>query len=430
MRAHPPTHTQPKIDGVPSAFRPLFDAVGYHPSMLRVFVELARLAGLATATAAAPDTVMVVLDASQRMADRVVEERSISTIAGEALGETLSAIAAETDAPRIGLRRAGGTPRDGGAEPCTVAELVARPSAPDAALWERAFDGFEPGGPCPLIEAVIAGLHDLDDAPGAQRLVLVTAGGDDCGGSAARVIEAIGARDRPVLIRVVGLALAAPDVDLFAGVPLRNVTRPDQLASTLRWALVEREQPSNDDAEAEPERPAATISAPQEVLVGGSIEIEWTGPEAAEDFVSLAQPGTPGVDYLSWLRIDAGTPLTLAAPKQPGSYQLRYVDGTTGEILARRMIEVNVEEITLTAPAVVDAGRRFEVAWTGTTEAGDYVAVSGVDTPASRMLDWATAAAGSPVTLAAPARPGRYEVRYIRREGMEIVASTPIEVAR
>ena len=64
----------------------------------------------------------------------------------------------------------------------------------------------------------------------------------------------------------------------------------------------------------------------------------------------------------------------------------------------------------------------------GAATGGDFLAVAVPDSPAHRKLDWATVTVGSPLTLAAPAKPGTYEIRYIAGDGREVLARIPIEV--
>jgi Ca-activated chloride channel family protein len=152
------------------------------------------------------------------------------------------------------------------------------------------------------------------------------------------------------------------------------------------------------------------------------------GPEGDEDFVSLAASDAPSDDYLQWSRVENGNPAVFSGPGTPGTYEVRYVVGGTGKVLASSSIEVLEVPITLNAPASVTAGLRFEVRWTGPAARGDYLAITRAKDAAHRYLDWATTASGSPTSLAAPTRPGSYQVRYVRGSGREVAARVPIEV--
>jgi hypothetical protein len=82
----------------------------------------------------------------------------------------------------------------------------------------------------------------------------------------------------------------------------------------------------------------------------------------------------------------------------------------------------------ISVPKRVEAGTRFEVEWTGTPGAGDFLAVAVKGSKARRYLDWSYATAGSPLTLAAPFKKGQFVVRYISGSDFAILAQTPIAV--
>jgi Ca-activated chloride channel family protein len=111
-----------------------------------------------------------------------------------------------------------------------------------------------------------------------------------------------------------------------------------------------------------------------------------------------------------------------------GDYELRYVDGETGAVLASAAIHVNAVTAGLEVPKHAVVGRRFEVVWQGPAADGDFIAVCKPGMPAHRYLDWAATTVGSPVSLAAPDKPGRYEVRYVAERGREVLAVTSIEI--
>jgi len=83
------------------------------------------------------------------------------------------------------------------------------------------------------------------------------------------------------------------------------------------------------------------VSAPAVVTHGERFEVSWTGPDAVGDFVTIVRPRTPEDRYTSWAYTSEGSPTSLPAPLDPGVWQVRYVSGPTGEILATQ--EVTVE---------------------------------------------------------------------------------------
>ena len=174
--------------------------------------------------------------------------------------------------------------------------------------------------------------------------------------------------------------------------------------------------------------PGATISAPARSRPGESIEVDWTGPENDEDFLTLAREGSPDDAYLEWTRTEGGSPATFRAPDWPGAYEVRYVDGRTGKARARASIEVEAVPVELTVPATARCGRRIEVVWTGPGAPGDFLAIAKPNTAPQRFLDWSPTSVGSPLTLAAPPRPGTYEVRYVTDSGRTVLAAATLEI--
>ena len=174
--------------------------------------------------------------------------------------------------------------------------------------------------------------------------------------------------------------------------------------------------------------PKASVSAPDRVAAGDEIEVTWIGPEGDEDFLSLALAESPDNDYVKWARVEDGNPTVFSAPNTPGDFEVRYVDGMSGEVRARISIVVETIPIELRAPATVTAGMRIEVQWTGPASPGDFLAISRIGAASDRYLDWASTTIGSPITLAAPSRPNTYEIRYLAQSGREVLARITIEV--
>jgi Ca-activated chloride channel family protein len=172
----------------------------------------------------------------------------------------------------------------------------------------------------------------------------------------------------------------------------------------------------------------ATLEGPPTAAPGEYIDVSWTGPNAAQDFLSIATHDESDEEYLRFAPTTNGNPAVLTAPNVPGDYEIRYVRAADGEVLARHSLAVVVEQVTLDVPRVVEAGTRFEVAWSGTTGEGDFIAVARPRSGRGKHLDWSYTDLGSPMTLAAPFEAGKYVVRYVSGKSNKILARQPIEV--
>ncbi len=65
----------------------------------------------------------------------------------------------------------------------------------------------------------------------------------------------------------------------------------------------------------------ATLTAPASVATGQPVSIGWTGPGYEGDFVGI---GRAGEFYVNWAYTSEGNPLTIAAPDEPGAWEIRY----------------------------------------------------------------------------------------------------------
>lgn len=172
----------------------------------------------------------------------------------------------------------------------------------------------------------------------------------------------------------------------------------------------------------------ATINAAEQAAPSVALAVGWTGPDGADDFLSIAPAEAASQDYISWAPTSSGSPLELQSPSAAGTYEIRYVRGLDGEVLAREALEVVHTPIRVEAPETVDAGTRFPVTWHGTSAAGDLIAVARVGAAAGRWFDFAYVGGEHSLTLAAPFKPGQYELRYLSGSGLEILAARPLRV--
>jgi Ca-activated chloride channel homolog len=174
----------------------------------------------------------------------------------------------------------------------------------------------------------------------------------------------------------------------------------------------------------------ATLKAPTELEPGEEFEVEWTGPNDSQDYLSISLPESEKENYIDWRPVASGNPLRLRAPQEPGEYELRYVRSSDGALLAREPLAVTATAISLRFPPLVEAGTRFDVEWSGTAGRGDLIAVAGEGSGHRQYLDWSYTSLGSPLSLAAPFKPGRFEVLYISGKDHEVVTRAPLKVKR
>jgi Mg-chelatase subunit ChlD len=111
---------------------------------------------------------------------------------------------------------------------------------------------------------------------------------------------------------------------------------------------------------------SASLTAPASVVAGTDVKVTWQGPNGHFDRIQLAQKGAPDRTSAGGQFTSNGSPLRLRAPLAVGSYELRYVTGASGTVLARTPVEVtpaSVEPglIRTTARVKAEAGGAVEI---------------------------------------------------------------------
>ena len=166
----------------------------------------------------------------------------------------------------------------------------------------------------------------------------------------------------------------------------------------------------------------------QEVGAGAAFEVAWQGPDNSGDYITIVPEGADEGAYLSYAYTRHGSPSQLTAPMDPGRYEVRYVTGQGNRTLMSAMVHIVAVAVSVEPPAVATAGERFEVAWSGPDNSGDYITIVAEGAREGAYLSYAYTRRGSPATLTAPSEPGRFEVRYVAGQGGRTLASAPIVV--
>lgn len=173
----------------------------------------------------------------------------------------------------------------------------------------------------------------------------------------------------------------------------------------------------------------AVLEAPAEVPAGTNFEVVWDGPGGPGDRLELhasgaSEPQRPIATSRTFAR-----PATLLAPSEPGGYEVRYVTGGSGRVLATLAVTVVEARVEVTVPDVVAADAVFEVVVAGAVGPRDVLVLVRAGAP-----DEGAATIGPPkrlytatVGFRAPAEPGAYEVRYLTGDG-DVAQRFPVTV--
>lgn len=174
---------------------------------------------------------------------------------------------------------------------------------------------------------------------------------------------------------------------------------------------------------------AASVQPPQTVTAGEEFDVAWTGPNNPQDWIGVFSKGGGENDYTMYQYTAKGSPLTLRAPDDPGTYEVRYMTGQTGTALATAKVEVTPTTATIEAPAQVAGGEVFSFAWSGPGHRGDFISMASAgarERPVSAPYTYTHD--GNPGEITAPLEPGEYELRYETGQSARILARTPIRV--
>ncbi len=171
-----------------------------------------------------------------------------------------------------------------------------------------------------------------------------------------------------------------------------------------------------------------SLSAPADAIAGSTIDVAWTGPNNAGDYVTVVADGTADGQYGNYTATSGGSPLKLLLPIQAGGAELRYMTGQGGRVLGRRAIAIVAAEITLSAASEAAAGSAVAVTWTGPNNPGDYITVVAAATPDGQYGDYTATAGGSPLSVKAPKDAGDAELRYMTGQGNKVLARRPIRI--
>ena len=160
-----------------------------------------------------------------------------------------------------------------------------------------------------------------------------------------------------------------------------------------------------------------------------TIDVRWWGPAEPMDVITLTAKDTEGEGYLDWASPADGSPAHFRAPQEPGEYEIRYL--TEGKRIAATLpIKIETVSVSLEVPNTVRIGERLRVAWTGPNAPDDFLVLVRQGQDLRKQLDFAYVSTGSPTTMAAPDRPGVYEVRYIAAQRRKVLATAVVEVVK
>ncbi|WP_226554825.1 vWA domain-containing protein [Celeribacter naphthalenivorans] len=409
--------------------------------MKTIWAGAAILATLVQGAAAQDDGTVIVMDGSGSMWGQI-DGRPKLEIAKEALAEVLQDVppGRELGLLAYGHRRKGD---------CGDIELLVPPAPGTVSEVLGSANTMRFLGKTPLTEAVRQAAIGLRSTEEAATVILITDGIETCEGDPCALARELEAGGVDFTAHVVGFGLSREEGAALSCLATETGGRYIEArdATALRTALNQTiaSTPAPETTGTLPPAPMATLDATETAGRATAIDITWTGPARAGDYIDIAPFDGAGTHSFTSAPVTAGEDkVTLTLPADLGTYVLRYVQplteeerasigqGRTERTLALRDIAVVDIDKFLDAPDVAGQGATISVAWGGPAGAGDFIGIyhagaSGIDP----WLEAYGVDSSSPVSIHMPLDPGSYELRYIVEgsDGDAILVTEPVTIS-
>jgi Ca-activated chloride channel family protein len=171
-----------------------------------------------------------------------------------------------------------------------------------------------------------------------------------------------------------------------------------------------------------------SIEAIVDPVLGSEIEVSWQGPANKGDYLAVATRGSKGKEYLTYSYVKPATTTKLKMAEVVGEYEVRYISGQSNEIWSSQIIKLVMPSISLDAIESAQVGSEVVVDWQGPANRSDYISVAELGSEGEEYLNYKYVRQGTELSVRAPDRPGRYEIRYISAQNKFIWAETEIEI--
>ncbi len=176
--------------------------------------------------------------------------------------------------------------------------------------------------------------------------------------------------------------------------------------------------------------PTAGLQVAAQVPAGTTVEVDWQGPGGSGDRIEIHAAGAPASAAPLGTARTFTRPAALRAPDEPGRYELRYVTGGSGTVLASVRFEVIEAVVTLDVPAEAMAGSIVTIGVAGAVGPRDSIVLvrEGAPDEGAETIGPANRIYGTSVGLRAPEEPGAYEIRYLVGADGTIAQRFPLTV--
>ncbi len=174
---------------------------------------------------------------------------------------------------------------------------------------------------------------------------------------------------------------------------------------------------------------SATLEAPSEVAAGAEFDVVWSGPDNRGDYITIVKEGALEGEYNDYAYTRNGSPASIIAPEDPGSYEVRYVLGQSDSTLATRPISLSAVSASLKVLNTPMPGGTIIVEWSGPNNKRDYITIVEQGAPEGEYNKYAYTRNGSPAKFGVPRALGRFEVRYVLGQSDRTLARVAVKLS-
>ncbi len=176
--------------------------------------------------------------------------------------------------------------------------------------------------------------------------------------------------------------------------------------------------------------PEVVLQVPETAQTGAAFDVSWGGTVNQQDYITIVPLGADEGEFGNYVVVRDASEAKLKAPAETGLYEVRYLLREGNRTMASEQIEITAPDVSVAGPPTVITGAKFDVSWTGTVNAQDYVAIVPAGSDEGEFGTYLSVRDADTGELTAPADPGLYELRYILREGTKTLATSSIEVVQ
>ncbi|MCG6116908.1 MAG: VWA domain-containing protein [Aquimonas sp.] len=313
---------------------------------------------------------------------------------------------------------------------CSDIETLIEPGPLDAQAYLRTVRGLNARGMTPLSAAVVQAAQALRHVEQKATVILVSDGEETCGLDPCQVGRELEASGVDFTAHVIGFDVGDPlhqaQLRCLAentGGRYFNARDAAELGTALNAVVAASSEPP-------PPPASASLQAPEQAPVVGSISVAWEGPGDEGDYISLRGPDGANSEH-AYVYLTAGqTPVDLATASEPGAYVLEYHSPRRDPSqLASRPLQLMDIEFAVSGPDTAMAGAEITVRGIGPGNAGHWVGIADKGGEPNNHYAYHYLESGvSEYRLAVPGQPGDYELRVVLVGPPRVVASQPLRV--